>query len=312
MKILVTGGAGFIGRHFCKLAARSHDVIVCDSFVPIVHRGRRNYEELNGCRVDALDVLETGALSESMSGCEVVVHLAADVSVGASHNEPTRFVHQNSCGAASVVQACARAGVRKLIAASSMSIYGEGGLDFVHESAVPRPESMYGVSKLCCEEIARAAGRCYGFDVVAARFFNVYGPGQALHNSETGVVPIFASRAMKGEPPIVFEDGHQTRDFVYVDDVANAIMRFATQSGTGVYNVCRGDPQEVGRVASLISRSLGGPPPILTHSRRHGDVRHCIGDPGQCLSVFGFRAETPPEDGLYATTEWCRKISRKV
>ena len=262
MHVLVTGGAGFIGSHFIdRLLAAGHDVRVLDSLDPQVHNGWPDYLAADIERIEG-DVRDRDAVKRALEGVDRLVHLAAAVGVGQSMYEIERYTSVNAMGAAVVLEAAmdVRAQLEKVVVASSMSIYGEGLYRCPAEDVLQTPEprsdeqlarrewelvcpscgtalepagtpeskplqplSIYAVGKRDHEEMFLAWGRAYKVPTTALRFFNVYGPRQALSNPYTGVAAIFASRLLNGRPPVVFEDGRQSRDFVHVTDIAAGV-----------------------------------------------------------------------------------------
>ena len=264
MRILVTGGAGFIGSHLVDaLVARGHDVRILDALVPQVHGADAAWPSWVPAGVDARrgDVRDPKVWEDALPGCEIVYHLAAEVGVGQSMYEITKYMDANTMGTAHLLEILAhgRHRPRKLIVASSMSIYGEGayrtpGGEVVYpmlrsertlqqrdwdrfdpfvdlltplptdEEKPLRPTSIYAVSKRDQEEMCLSVGRAYGIPTVAFRFFNVYGPRQALSNPYTGVAAIFSGRLLNGKAPVIFEDGRQGRDFINVKDIVQGLL----------------------------------------------------------------------------------------
>jgi dTDP-L-rhamnose 4-epimerase len=354
--VLVTGGAGFIGSHLVDLlVARGHDVVVLDNLDPQVHgpdaQGPRHLtgHVANGAvRFLRGDVREREALAKAFEGAEAVVHLAAAVGVGQSMYEPHYYVSTNSGGTGLLLDLLARSKgrLRKLVVASSMSLYGEGAYVCPgcggHEAGVrseermrrgswevpcarcaadlqPRPTredkpaeiaSVYAATKKHQEDLAVSFGRAWRIPTFALRLFNVFGPRQSLSNPYTGVAAIFLSRLLSGRPPLVFEDGRQLRDFIDVRDVARALQLSveAETDGAHVLNVCTGTPTSVLEVAEALAAQLGAPlAPQLLGKFRSGDVRHCYGDPLRAREVLGFVAEHGFASGLPGLVAWCRE-----
>ena len=348
MRVLITGGAGFIGSHLAdRLLADGHEVRALDSLDPQVHADGDRPDYL-ASDVDLYlgDVRDHEAVRRALDGVDAVVHFAAAVGVGQSMYEIERYTSINAIGAAVVLEEALerRDAVRKVIVASSMSIYGEGqygnprtgesGLapaqrpeaqlaarqwEVVGEDGTPlepeptaetkplRPSSIYAINKRDHEEMFLAVGAAYGVPTVALRFFNVYGERQALSNPYTGVAAIFSSRLLNDRPPVVFEDGEQTRDFIDVRDIARCCALALEQNGADgrTLNVGTGIPTSVLEVARVIAKGLGKEiEPEIRHEYRAGDIRHCYADPSLAQELLGFRAEIPFEAGMQELLVW--------
>jgi dTDP-L-rhamnose 4-epimerase len=348
LNVLITGGAGFIGSHLAdRLLAGGHRVRVLDSLDPQVHAAGERPEYLDP-DVELLvgDVRDRDVLRRALEGIDTVVHFAAAVGVGQSMYEIERYTSVNAIGAAVLLEEVVerRDAVRKLLVASSMSIYGEGqyrsprtgegGLaptlrpesqlaartwEVLAEDGTPlepeptaetkplRPSSIYAIGKRDHEEMTLAVGAAYGIPTVALRFFNVYGERQALSNPYTGVAAIFASRLLNDRPPLVFEDGNQTRDFVDVRDVARCCELALTSDGADgqTLNVGTGLPTSVLDVARVIAEGLGKEiEPEVVSQYRAGDIRHCYADTRLAERLLGFHAEIPFESGMDDLLGW--------
>ena len=345
MRTLVTGGAGFIGSHLVRsLVSDGDDVVVLDSLVPQVHGDGPptlpdSVEFFHG------DVGDPGLVDRALEGVDRVVHLAAAVGVGQSMYEIAAYVRENTMATATFLERLvARSPLpSRLVVASSMSIYGEGEYECPEHGATappPRaeeqllareweytcpecglplasrptretkaliPTSIYAITKRDHEELCLVTGAAYGVPSVALRFFNVYGPGQALSNPYTGVAAIFASRLLNGRPPIIFEDGRQSRDFIHVNDIVEGI-RLALESDRAVgaaVNVGTGRATTVDDIARLLAEGLKvDVDPERTDQYRAGDIRHCYADTRRAEQLLGFRARVPLEEGMSELVGW--------
>jgi dTDP-L-rhamnose 4-epimerase len=355
VRILVTGGAGFIGSHLVdELLDRRHEVTVLDNLDPQVHgTDAREPRHLSGhLRAGAVhflrgDVADRETVGRALEGVEAVVHLAAAVGVGQSMYRPYYYVHTNATGTAALLDGLVRAKARvgKLVVASSMSLYGEGAYRCpscggavgrerteaqlgegrwevlcaqcgspleplpTPESKAPEIASVYAATKKHQEELFVAFGRAYRIPTLALRFFNVFGPRQALGNPYTGVAAIFLTRLLNGRPPLIFEDGRQSRDFIDVKDVARALRLAVDFAGDGVHilNIGTGRPITVVGVAESLARRLGRDVrPQLLGQYRSGDIRHCYADPSRARAVLGFEATRTFEEGLSDLVAWCQ------
>jgi dTDP-L-rhamnose 4-epimerase len=348
MKVLITGGAGFIGSHLAdRLLADGHEVRALDNLDPQVHPEAERPDYLDPeVELQAGDVRDRDAVRRAVDGVDAVIHFAAAVGVGQSMYEIERYTSINAIGAAIVLEEVLerRDVVRKLLVASSMSIYGEGqyrnprtgetGLapwlrseqqlaarewDILGDDGTPlepeptaetkalRPTSIYAINKRDHEEMFLVSGAAYGIPAVALRFFNVYGERQSLSNPYTGAAAIFSSRLLNDRPPLVFEDGRQTRDFIDVRDIARCCALALTEDGADgrTLNVGTGVPTSIVAVAETIARGLGKKiEPELVGKYRAGDIRHCYADTSLAQELLGFRAEIPFEAGMQDLLAW--------
>ena len=351
-RVLVTGGAGFIGSHLVDgLLDAGHEVRVYDSLEPQVHGGLRERGEwpdylASGCERVPGDIRDRDGLSRALDGIDVVFHEAAVVGVGQSMYQIERYVDVNTRGTAVLLDILAnqKHTVRKLVVASSMSIYGEGAYSCAEhgdvypklrseeqlqarewemrcpecgESVRPRPTdedkplfptSMYAITKRDEEEMCLTIGRAYAIPTVALRYFNVYGTRQALSNPYTGVAAIFSSRILNGQPPVIFEDGLQSRDFVHVSDIVQANLLALTRDEMDyrAFNVGSGRAVTVLRVAqALISHLDGRLVPQISDEFRAGDIRHCF-SAISCIGACGYAPTVAFDDGVGALVDWVR------
>jgi dTDP-L-rhamnose 4-epimerase len=345
-RILITGGAGFIGSHVAELLlSKGHFVRVLDNLTPQVHgdNGGRPHHLDADAELVIGDVRDRAAVQAALDGIDAVIHLAAAVGVGQSMYDIVSYVQTNEVGTAVLLEALSKRPVERLVVASSMSIYGEGAarradgtLVMPEErtaaqlrrgdwelrddggellTPVPTPEnkrptlsSVYALNKYAQERMALIVGKAYGMSTVALRFFNVYGPRQALSNPYTGVLAIFASRLLNNRPPLVFEDGLQRRDFVHVGDVARAcLLALATEDGIGeVFNIGSGESRTVLSVADDLANVVGMSQitPAVTGKFRAGDIRHCFADIARSRAVLGYAPQVAFRAGLEELAEW--------
>jgi dTDP-L-rhamnose 4-epimerase len=346
MQVLITGGAGFIGSHLAdELLRHGHSVRVIDNLDAQVHGARTPPAYLDP-EVELVigDVRDEATVRRSLEDAEAVFHLAAKVGVGQSMYQIETYSSVNDLGTATLLQAMIARPVRKLLVASSMSVYGEGLMidaegravetiersvahlrrgQWDHRDAagrplrpIPTPEtkrlalsSIYALGKFTQEQMCLLAGRAYGVGTTALRFFNVYGPRQALSNPYTGVLAIFGSRLLNNKPPLVFEDGQQRRDFVHVRDVARACrLALETDKGDGqAINVGSGRSISIAQVAERLIEALNlrhRIRPHITGQFRVGDIRHCFADVSRARDVLGFEAQIDFDEGLRELVDW--------
>nr|WSW41722.1 NAD-dependent epimerase/dehydratase family protein [Streptomyces sp. NBC_01001] len=325
MRVLVTGGAGFIGSHIVsELAGRGHDPVVFD----LAEDGR--------------DVRDPGQVREALAGVDAVCHQAAKVGLGKDFGDAPGYVSANDLGTAVLLARMAEAGVRRLLLAGSMVVYGEGryectahgvvrpgpraeadlaagrfeprcpacGADLapglVGEDAPMDPRNVYATTKLAQEHLVASWARATGGRGISLRYHNVYGPGMPRDTPYAGVAALFRSALARGETPRVFEDGGQRRDFVHVRDVAvaNAVALESLESpgaapdGFAAYNVGSGDPRTVGDMAKALASACGGPDPVVTGEYRLGDVRHITADSARLRRELGWRPVVPFAAGM--------------
>lgn len=320
--VLLTGGAGFIGRHVHPaLSAAGHRVRVLDSMRPDVH----GQDAVAPDGVVVADIRDGAAVEDALRGVDTVVHLAAKVGLGVDVQDLPDYADSNDHGTAVLLAAMARARVRRLVLAGSMVVYGEGlgrcpqhgrvrpgprtpaslaareyeppcpicgqrlEAALVDEDTPPDPRNGYAASKIAQEHWAGAWALATGGSLASLRLHNVYGPGMPQDTPYAGVAAIFASALRADRPPQVFEDGGQRRDFVHVDDVAEAfVAALGHREGVRAYNVGSGTPHTVGDLAHQLATALGGPGPVVSHRFRLGDVRHITADSTRVRAELGW------------------------
>ena len=331
--------AGFIGSAVCTaLEAGGHEPVRVDVMLPQAHGTTEP-----PARTHRLDVRDAAEWADLLRGCDAVCHQAAVVGAGVTVADLPVYAAHNDLGTAALLAAMHEAGVSRLVLASSMVVYGEGrytcpdhgvqspppravaaleagrfdppcpvcggplAWEMVEEDARLDPRSSYAASKVAQEHYTAVWARQTGGAAVGLRYHNVYGPGMSRDTPYSGVAAIFRSSLERGEPPRVFEDGAQKRDFVHVSDVARANVR-ALEVVTGSdaapyapYNVCSGSPVSIRRVADLVTRGSGRDlVPEVTGEFRLGDVRHIVASPRRAAAELGFEARVGPEEGLRA------------
>jgi dTDP-L-rhamnose 4-epimerase len=347
-KVLITGGAGFVGSHTADALLRcGHSVRTYDNLSEQVHAAGmpryvpRDVEFIRG------DMRDLAALCHAVRGIDVIYHLAAAIGVGQSMYQIAYYTAVNNQGTANLLQAILETGVQpeKIILASSMSIYGEGKylcaacgdvtaqLRSVEQLASKQWDtvcpscnqpvmpvatderkplqcsSIYALSKKDQEEMVLLFSRTYGIPAVALRYFNIYGSRQSLSNPYTGVAAIFASRLMNGNPPIIFEDGLQMRDFVSVRDIVQAnLLAMDSSAADGMaLNVGSGQSVTLREVAAELGRALDVNVPFETTGKyRAGDIRHCFGDISAISGLLGYRPRVRLKQGIQELVQWLK------
>ena len=337
MKVLVTGGGGFIGSHVVDaLVADGHEVVVADALLPKAHMRRPTY--LNqGATFARVDLRDSTALKSLVDGCDAVSHQAAMVGLGQDFSDVIDYVSHNDVGTASLLGALHATGFAgRLVVASSMVVYGEGSyvcnthgvqrpgprsrgdLDAgrwdplcsacgraltvmaTTEEQTVDPRNVYAATKLHQEHLSFLFARETGVSVAALRYHNVYGPRMPRDTPYAGVASIFRSSLESGCVPKVFEDGQQLRDFIHVQDVARAnVVALNDVNARGCYNIASGEPRTIGEMASILSDEFATMlSPEITGDYRLGDVRHVTGSPAKAKSELGWLPEIGFEEGM--------------
>jgi dTDP-L-rhamnose 4-epimerase len=350
MRILVTGGAGFIGSFTVdRLVKLGHKVIILDILEKQVHPGGRLPRYINKeAQFIRADVRDYEAFKKAIKGIEVVFHFAACVGVGQSQYLIKNYTDVNIGGTANLLDILinTKNKVGKIIVAASMSSYGEGAYRCsacgsirpgmrserrlkkqmwepacprcggeirpvpIHEDASQQCNSIYAITKKVQEEMVLLFGRTYKIPTVSLRFFNVYGPRQALSNPYTGVCAIFLSRIKNNRPPVVYEDGLQTRDFISVHDIvkANILAMNKKEADYQVFNVGGGTPISIKGIAEMLIRLYGKSlKPQITNKYRKGDIRHCLAGISKIKKLLRFTPKIKFEQGMRELIEWSRQ-----
>lgn len=351
MRVLITGGAGFIGSHLADLLIeKGYQVRALDNLDPQVHGENATRPDYLNPEVELQvgDVRDHGSVASALEDCGMLVHFAAAVGVGQSMYRMEHYTSVNSLGTAVVLEEAVkkRRILRKMLVASSMSIYGEGLYSCpdcgsfapelrsseqlslhrwevrcpecgqsteplpVRETKPLYPTSIYAINKRSQEEMFLATGQAYEIQAVAMRFFNVYGTRQALSNPYTGVGAIFASRLLNNNPPVIFEDGLQSRDFIHVKDIARSCLMAleSPASANRVLNVGTGKPTSILEIGKAIARELGKPSDdfVIKNQFRSGDIRHCFADVSLAKAILGFSAEIEFVSGVSDLCSWVK------
>ena len=311
MKTLVTGGAGFIGSHIVQtLLEQGRQVRVLDNF----STGKReNLEELRQQYKDQLEVLEgdvrdTSTVEQAVRGIDIIFHEAAFVSVPQSMEEPQACFDVNITGTSLLFDAARRAGVRRAVVASSAAVYGESdALPLVEETPL-QPKSPYAVSKRVKELYAELFTGSFNFDVVALRYFNVYGPRQRPDSMYAAAVPIFARRLLDNKPVTVFGDGGQTRDLINVRDVVRANLIASEHPGAAgrIFNICTGVETRLLDLLDVMYELLPNAPTHVHAAPRAGDIYRSVGSPRKAANEIDFQAQVSLVDGLKEVIDWMR------
>ncbi len=306
MRVLVTGGAGFIGANLCRtlLATGAVEVIVLDDL------STGSLDNLDGCDVEVRvgSVLDADAVGRACTGVQAIVHLGALGSVPRSVADPTTSFAVNATGTVNVLEAARRAGAHVLFASSS-SVYGSNPALPKHEDLAPRPMSPYAASKLAAESTVLAYSSSYALPVLAFRFFNVYGPLQRAGHAYAAAIPAFVHAALRGEPVTVFGDGSQSRDFTFVDTVCevltDAVIRRVTSAEP--VNLAFGSRIRLNDIIDRLSQVLGSSLNVRYAAPRVGDVLHTSADGTRVRALFPAVRPVALDVGLAATVEWMRR-----
>lgn len=307
MKVVVTGGAGFIGANLCRALAMRPEirqVVVVDN---LATGFRANLEGVDVELIEA-SILDTAVLDRAMCGADAVVHLAALPSVPRSVADPIASHHANATGTLEVLQAARRAGGLHVIVASSSSVYGANRELPKRESMRTAPLSPYAVTKQATESYALAFGHTFGLPVLAFRFFNVYGPLQAAGHAYAAVIPTFIDAALRGDPLVVHGDGNQTRDFTFVGTVSDAIMRALMQRTSDLepVNLAFGTRTSINELIAVLGRALNTEPTVRHVGPRPGDVRDSQADNTRLRVLLPELEPVSLDNGLRATVDWFR------
>jgi UDP-glucose 4-epimerase len=299
MKVLVTGGAGFIGSHIVDaLVARGDEVVVLDD----LSTGRRENLAAAGDAAKLIvgDVGDRDTVMRAAEGCGLIFHEAAIASVQRTVEAPIQTNAVNVGGTLNVLEAARAHGTKRVVFAGSSAVYGDNPSLPLSEEALPRPMSPYAVEKLASERYMTVWSGVFGVEAVTLRYFNVFGPRQDPSSPYSGVISIFADRLLRGEGAMIFGDGEQTRDFVFVADVVQANLAAASvaEANGGVFNIGRGSQTTIAELYEMIRERVGGGPAATLAEPRAGDIKHSLADIGRARSMLGFEPKVSVGDGL--------------
>ena len=304
MKFVVTGGAGFIGSHIVEALAETHEVVVIDNF----SSGKRENLSMFTDSINAIQgsITDLPLLKDACKGADGIFHLAAIASVARSVDDPFITHETNLTGTLNVLLAARDCRVKKVVFASSSAIYGEEPTLPKREDMHPDPRSPYAVSKLAGEYYCNVFSELFGVKTVSLRYFNVFGPRQDPHSEYAAVIPKFITRILNNQPPLIFGDGKQTRDFIYVKDVVQANMLAMQSSITGTFNIGSGQSTDLNTLASSLEKIIQVSLSPVYDKPRSGDIRDSVSDITAAKKFLGYQTEYSLEKGLAETISWFR------
>ncbi len=309
-KYLVTGGAGFIGSNLTRfILDRGHDVVVLDNFAT---GKRENLTEIEG-RITLIegDIRDADTVAKAMAGCCAVFHEAALGSVPRSVEDPMTSHDVNVNGTIRVLEAARSTGVKRVVFAASSSAYGNRAESPKHEAMAPLPISPYAASKISCEAYMQGYAASFGLETVCLRYFNVFGPRQDPFGAYAAVIPAFVSRLLKGESPLVFGDGEQSRDFCYIDNVCHANWLAANAPaevcGQGAMNIACNRCTSLNQILDQLRQLLGVEVDAVYEDDRAGDVKHSLAAIDRAKELIGYEPQVYFEDGLTRSIDWYRE-----
>jgi UDP-glucose 4-epimerase len=304
MKYIVTGGAGFIGSHIVEALAESHEVVVIDNF----SSGKQENLSMVPDSVTGIQgsITDLSLLKKVFKEADGIFHQAAIASVTGSVDNPMATHQTNLTGTLNVLLAARDCQVKKVVFASSSAIYGEEPTLPKREDTLPSPRSPYAVSKLAGEYYCNVFSELFGVKTVSLRYFNVFGPRQDPHSEYAAVIPKFITRILNNQPPLIFGDGKQTRDFIYVKDVVQANLLAMQSSLTGTFNIGSGESTDLNTLASSLEKIMKVCLPPLYEKPRSGDIRDSVSDITAAKKSLGYKTEYSLETGLAETISWFR------
>jgi len=281
--ILITGGEGFIGSNLARFLSKNNNIKIFD-----IKAGK--------------DIKNLELLKKELEGIDLVFHFAGLISVEDSIRKPLEYIENNAVGSYNVLKAALDADVKKVIFASSAAVYGDNPENPKKEFMYLIPKTSYSILKLTIEKIMETF-RDDGLNTISLRFFNVYGPGQKLNSSYSAVIPIFINKALKNESLVIFGDGNQTRDFIYIRDVINACT-LAAEKGSGEFNIGSGVETSINNLANIIIELTNSKAKVLHEKPREGDIIHSLADISRANKILGFKPSYNIRTGLKETIDW--------
>ena len=306
-KIVVTGGAGFIGGHVVdSWIEAGADVHIIDN----LRSGHQaNVDRFADVNFHKISITDRDAVFTAMAGARYVLHLAAMISVPESVEDPQECLQINVNGLLNVLDAARHHGIEKIVHSSSAAVYGDNPASPKTVNMRPMPKSPYGITKLDGEYYLQMYNEAFGLGTASLRYFNVFGPGQDPGSQYAAAIPVFVSNALKNEPLTIHGDGHQTRDFVFVKDVAHANFLAATMpDATGVYNVARGESISIGEIAKLVISQTDSRSQLEFAPERPGDIKHSLASIDETRNDLGFEPRYNLIDGLKQTIDYFVRI----
>ncbi len=308
-KVVITGGSGFIGSHLVEELARNNEVIVIDDLFTGKIENIEHLIDKEGVIFKKGDIRNLHLLINNFRDADYVFHQAAVVSVPLSIKSPVLTNEVNVNGTLNVLIASRECNVKKVVYASSCAVYGDNPNLPLKEDMSPMPLSTYAVSKLAGEYYCQIFNEVYGLSTVSLRYFNVYGPRQDANSDYAAVIPKFIKRVLENKPPIIYGDGEQTRDFIYVEDIVKSNMLAAESNATDVFNVASGKKISINRLANAIIDAIMGAYLKPIHDKpRLGDIKDSLADISKTKKRLNFNPKYSLKKGLKETIEWCRGV----
>jgi UDP-glucose 4-epimerase len=306
MHYIVTGGAGFIGSHLAEELAGRHEVTILDNLSTGKRENVRSFVEQENVSFLEGSVTDRVLLEEIFDGADGIFHQAAQIYVQQSIEDPAQTHEINVTGTLNVLLAARACNIRKVVCASSAAIYGDHPALPKSEEMMPDPLTPYAASKLAGENYGKVFSGLYSLQTVFLRYFNVFGPRQDPESQYAAVIPKFITRLLAGNSPVIYGDGLQSRDFIFVGDVVRANIMAMDSDAVGVYNIARGERISLNELVSLMSSYFGKQIDPVYADSLPGDVRHSVADISKAAGAFDFNPEYQMMDALKETIEWFR------